>query len=465
MKILFIVPPVSMEERYGKLSKVGSIYPPLGLAYIAAVAEKRGHDVKIIDTAVSNMDMEGIEKNIIQFKPDMIGMQTYFTTIARCYAVAACAKKISKNIKVILGGAQCTHFPNESLSREDVDYVFRGESEIAFDEFLQAFENGTGFEKIKGLCWKNQSEIIISDPAPLIENLDDIPVPAWHLFQMELYHSAADHRGKKVFHMVTSRGCPYRCSFCAVHLSFGRTFRYHSAERVLKEINILIEKYGADEVHFFDDVFTCNRQRVIELCKKMSDNLKINWTCETRVNRVDADLLMEMNKAGCYKISFGVESGVPRLLKLIKKDITLEQCIQAFRNAKKAGMETMGLFMLALPSETKEESMETIDFAIKLKPDFVQFAITAPYPGTDLDGIARQYGTIITPDYSKYTSWEVVYVPTGREKEEISSTVSYAYRRFYLRPGYIIRRLIGLRKYNFKNIWRMFSAAMKIFFK
>ncbi|MBA3065168.1 B12-binding domain-containing radical SAM protein [bacterium] len=462
MNILFIVPPVTMEERYGKLAGVGSSYPSLGLAYIAAVAEQLNHNVKVLDAAALQLSMEEVGKFIMEFDPDIVGLQTFFTTVQHCYAVASLVKKISGRTKIICGGPQATGLPEEFLKRDEIDFVVRGEGEIVFHKFLEAFEAGTGYEQIQGLCWKNGGQLIITPPAPLVINLDDVPFPAWHLFPMDKYRSPADRRGSRVIHMMTSRGCPFRCRFCATNLTFGRTYRYHSADRVIQEMKYLKERYKPDEIHFFDDIFTLNRARTLELCQKMKNEIRLPWACETRVNTVGLNLLKQMKEAGCYKISYGVESGSTRLLKLIRKDITLEQCRRAFRYTKQAGIETMGLFMLALPGETREDSFKTINFALELNPDFVQFAITAPFKGTDLYDLALNYGKILTDDPSRYTSWDIVYVPQGRTKEEILATVRTAYRKFYMRPLYMAKRLFNLRKYCLFNTYRLFKTGVKI---
>ena len=466
MKILLINPPNSQQERYGKLSAVGTLYPPLGLAYVAAVAEKHA-EVKVVDAEAMAYSYQDVEKIIREYNPDIIGMTTYCTTLSRCYKVADMAKNINPNIKLILGGAQATLEPQKTIDQKSIDYLVYGEGEITFDKFLICFKENGDFAKINGLVWKKNKKIIMNPPQEIIKNLDVIPLPARHLFPMDKYHSSANLRGKRTLNLMTSRGCPYRCAYCAGSLIFGKSFRYHSTDRVIEEIKALTDKYNADDIQFFDETFTANRKRIMELCDKIiSNKLKIEWSCFTRVNLVDKELLNKMKEAGCYQIFYGLESGVQRLLDLVNKDITLEQSRKAMKMTHEAGIETWVSFMIDLPSETKEESEQTINFAIEVDPTFVQFPITTPYPGTKLYDLAKQHGTIVTDNFDEYTAWEnVVFVSNGRTAEEIKSTVKKAYRRFYLRPSYIFRRAKSVLMLPPSKIFSLIKGALDTFFE
>ncbi|MDP1729073.1 MAG: radical SAM protein [archaeon] len=469
MKVLLIVPPNSAEERYGKFSEIGTLYPPLGLAYVAAVAEQEA-EVRVIDSEAMNYSYADIARLTREFNPDIVGMQTYCTTITRCYNVAKMIKKINKNVKIIFGGAQVTLEPKTSILNKNVDFGIYGEGEFVFRDLIKELkksENKPQFKKIKGLIWKNKNKIIINPKQDLIQKLDELPFPARHLFPMHKYHSSANLRGKITLNLMTSRGCPFNCAYCAGSLIFGKTHRYQGTEKVIEELLELKNKYQADSIQFFDETFTANRKRVIELCDKMIERkLNIEWSCFTRVNLVDLELLKKMKQAGCYLIFFGYESGNQRLLNLIRKGITLEQSRKATKWCVEAGIESWGSFMLGLPTETKEESNQTIKFALDIDPNFAQFTITTPFPGTDLYDICKNHGKILTDNLDEYTAWEnVVFVSKGRTVEDIKSVVKKAYRTFYLRPSYVIRRFKSIIKLPLNKMVNLIISAAYTFVK
>jgi radical SAM superfamily enzyme YgiQ (UPF0313 family) len=457
------MPPNTSKEVYGKLSGIGTLYPALGLAYIAAYAEREGHEVKIIDAGAENYTFQDIDKIALRFSPDLVGMQTYCTTLNKVYKVAENLKKII-NTKIVLGGPQATLEPSKTISNKNIDFVIYGEGEKTMVELLNSLKK-RNFSKINGLVYKINEGIKKNSPMPLIRNLDEVPLPARHLFPMSKYHSSANLRGKKTLNIMTSRGCPYRCAYCAGSLIFGKNHRFHSAERVIEEMKILKEKYGADGIQFFDETFTVNRKRVIELCDKMiEEKLCLEWSCFTRVNLVDKELLKKMKQAGCYLIFYGLESGVQRLLDLIQKDITLEQSEKAMKMTHEAGIETWVSFMLNLPSATKKEEEQTINFAIKVNPTFVQFPIATPYPGTKLYDLALENGKLKT-NWDNFTNWdEVVFVPYGRTEKEIKNTMKKAYRKFYLRPTYILKRIKSMLKLPLNKFFALIKAGLLIFF-
>jgi len=465
MNVLLIVPPNSQKERYGKFSSIGTLYPPLGLAYIAAVLEKNNFEVKVIDSEAMKYCYSDVEQIVKKFNPDIVGMSVYFNTLNRCYKVAELIKKINRDTKIVLGGAQVTLDPN-SVKNKNIDFGIYGEGEISFSNLLNTIKNKSSLSKVNGLIWKKNNKIVINKPQKLVENLDDLPMPARHLFPMTKYHSSANLRGETTLNIITSRGCPYRCTYCAGNLIFGGTYRYHSTDRVIEELKELKEKYHADDIQFYDETFTANKKRVVDLCDKMIKNkLNIEWSCFTRVNLVDPELLKKMKEAGCYQIFYGLESGVQRLLNLIKKGITLEQSRKAMKWTHEAGMETWVSFMIDLPTETKEESEETIKFALEVDPNFVQFPITTPYPGTEMHELAKKTGRFLTDNWDEYTAWDVVFVSNGRTPEEIRETVKKAYRKFYLRPSYIIRRMKSVSKLPLLKIIGLTKSAFLAFFR
>ncbi len=440
----------------------------MGLAYIAAVAEKAGHDVRVIDAEASEISFSEIETEIREFDPQVIGFQTFCANLPRCNRVAQIARSVNPEIKIVYGGVQATLFPEEQLAHPFVDVVVLGEGELPFQQLLDAWSRGISIHEVGSIAFKDESDKIVTNSRlQLIQSLDDLPFPALHLFPMKHYHSSAQLRGRRTLHLMTSRGCPYNCSYCSGDLIFGRTFRFRSPEKVIDDIHRLVNAFGMDSIQFYDETFTVNRDRVYALCDALdASGLSLPWACFTRVDLVDRELLTRMRDSGCYQIFFGVETGVPRLLKIIRKGTTLDQARKAFKLTRELGIETVASFMLTLPGEKYEDTQESIRFGIELDPDYIYWLTFVPYPGNDLTDLARQSGRIINEDATTYNVFnEIVYVPEDRDPEEIRQTVARAYRRFYLRPRYVIRQMKKLFTLPPDKAWNLIKGGLRTFLK
>lgn len=477
MKISLISPPLKKEDRYGKsLAKVGPVTEPLGLAYLAAaIKENRADDVEIIDTIALNYNLKDLQEHLQRIKSDVVGI----SILTPMYLVAKDTIKIVretlKDAIIIVGGPHVTIFPKETLKENnDINYAVIGEGEETIIELLESIEKNKSKNKIKGIAYKKDNKIVINEPRGFIKDLDKTSLPARELLPMERYKPTATYYKKlPSYVMLTSRGCPFRCVYCS-KIS-GNTYRHHSVERVIKEMEILINEYKTKEIIFRDDTFTISRPFIVDLCNeiiKRELNKKIKWTCMTRVNLVDQELLNLMKKAGCWSMHYGVESGSQRLLDLIQKDITIAQIKNALKWTKKAKINTVAFFMLGLPTETKEESLETIKFTKTCGADWIQVTITVPYPGTKLFEIAKKDGTLKSLKWEDYQTWagwsnkELVYVPKGRDAEELKNLQKKAVRTFYLRPKFILKQIIKLRSIeNIKTYSQGAYAIIKSKFK
>lgn len=366
MKVMLVIPPSTLKERYGDLLEAGAVYPSMGLAFIAATALADGHEVRVVDAEAEHLDYAEIQSQITAFKPQLLGFQTFCANLPRCRKVAETAKHADPSIKIVFGGVQATLFPQDQFTDPLVDVVVIGEGEIPFSELLKCYDSGGRLEDVPGIAFKDHSgSLTITRRPPLIQSLDTLPFPALHLFPMEKYHSSAQLKGSRTQLLFTSRGCPFNCSYCSGDLIFGKTFRYRSPERVVADIHHMIREFGIDSIQFYDETFTVNRERVIDLCNAMiSAGLSIPWACFTRVDLVDEELLTLMRRSGCYQIFFGVETGVERLLKLIRKGTTLDQARQTFKLCRDLGIETVASFMLTLPTETAEDTEQSIRFGL-----------------------------------------------------------------------------------------------------
>jgi len=439
MKILLINPP----------QRTKCPQPPLGLAMVAAVLEKNTDSVQILDLTVLGISNESLRLRIQQEKPDIVGITAMTPTINSALRVAKNVKEVDKEIIVILGGAHATLLPGETLhDSPDIDLIVCGEGEQTTPEVIATLKEDAGsLRQVPGVAYREGSETRINPLRPPILDLDSLPFPAFHLLPMGKYRLHPPFgRKTPIMPIITSRGCPYRCVFCSKSV-FGHRYRSNSAVYVANQIQFLIEKFGIREVKFYDDSFTLNKKRVIDICTLLKQQqLDIPWTCETRVDLVDRDLLKIMMDAGCYMIEYGVESGNQLILDNLKKDTTLDQTVKTFKWTHEAGIETVAYFMIGSPGETLESIRESIEFAKKLDPDFVQFSVATPYPGTELYRMSLEEGCM-PGQWDRYVYADLkpvdnpVFGTKNLNKEELRKWNKRAYTSFYLRRSYALKRL------------------------
>jgi radical SAM superfamily enzyme YgiQ (UPF0313 family) len=367
-----------------------------------------------------------------------------------------------------LGGPHLTLMPDESMQRDEVDLVVRGEAEETIVEILQAMKR-TGqqgnaaaslclpdepWNAIPGLSYRNLAgEVVHNADRPLRRDVEKIPWPAYHLFKIERYTNLQPLTDgldphARAYTLVTSRGCPYQCIYCSKPIT-GITWRARPPEDVVAEWRYLVQEMGATEIGITDDVWNLKLERAKEICRLLIDEglNRVPWVTVhgMRVDHTDAELFQLMKKAGCKRVGFGVESGNQAVLDAIKKRQTLDDARRAFREAKAAGLQTMGFFIFGLPADTEETMEDTIRFALELDPDLANFMIAAPYPGTELWEIARRDGRLFSMDWHDYAihdekaRYELPTLPP----ELVERKWHEAYRRFYLRPSRIWRRAIS----------------------
>jgi radical SAM superfamily enzyme YgiQ (UPF0313 family) len=453
MKVILINPP--FEERYSvgsssSLKYVLNIIPPLGLAYLAAVLEKDNFSVKIIDFTVEKFSSGGL-KEIADEKPDIVGITASTPAFESAKFIA---RKIKENLPrgiIIIGGAHVTAMPYEAMDSGCFDIGVIGEGEETVLELVRhIIENGaSNLGVIKGLIFKKDSQYIITPRREFIKELDGVPYPARHLLPpLSKYKpTPASYKRLPLGVIMTSRGCPYQCTFCD-RAVFGNVYRQRSADNVLGEVEEVVAKYGAREIRFFDDCFTLDKERTYKICEGVKKRkLKFPWTCLTTVNSVTKDLLKEMKSAGCWQVLFGLESADEGMLEHLRKGATLEQNINAVRWAKEAGLSVRADFIVGTPGETKESLNRTLRFTIDMDLDYAHFNKFVPYPGTELyrDLTYQGYNFSFTKGSSITAHTDFLYTPPTADKDYYMNFINYAHRRFYLRPNYILRRLISIR--------------------
>jgi len=449
--LLLVVPPY--EENYGFVKEVKMCEAPLGLAYMASYAEKQGYKVKLQDFDALSLEVKDIIPQIIQFSPNVVGITCTTALMGKIIRIIELIKQVDKNIIVVVGGPHVCALPKETLKISKADIAVVGEGEETIIDILKYVNKKIKLEDIKGIVYKNKGKIIFNKPRELIEDLDKIPFPARHLLRIDKYkapfHLSASE--EKFCNLIATRGCPYHCIFCGQSIVFKNKVRKRSVKNVVDEIEFLIKKYDVKTFFFEDSTFVVYTDFVEGVCKEIINrNLKIKWGCNGRVNLANKKLLQLMRKAGCMSVFYGVESGNQDILDRIKKATNLNQIKTSIMMTKKAGISVNASFILGLPGETKKTIEDTIRFAIALNPDFVSFSLATPYPGTEFYHIALKEGYNLD-DWSVFENaryGEALYVPKGMTKKELKKLYSRAYKRFYLRPKYVLKTLSRIRSFS-----------------
>jgi len=467
MKILLINPPQlnTISSCMPKILEQGlDFLPPLGLMYLASYLKKNSsHEPKILDCQVEQLSYSQLKQEIKKRNPDAIGITTMTFTLIDVIKTAQLAKQINPKIKIILGGPHVNIYPKETINLKGIDFLVLGEGEEPLKELLDNLNQKENLTRIKGIVFKNSKEIINTGQRELIKDLDSIPFPARDLLPYQKYFSVISSK-TPVTTMFTSRGCPFKCLFCdRPHL--GKIFRARSAKNVVDEMEEC-QKMGIQEIFIYDDTFSVNQQRVLDICSEIKKRgLNIAWDVRTRVDTINEKILKAMVKANCQRIHYGVEAGTQKILNVLRKEITLEQVKKAFKITKKAGIETVGYFMFGSPTETREDIFQTIRFMKKLNPDYVHITITTPFPATDLYRMALEEKIVIYDVWQEFAkNPKPDFVPPIWEKElsrkELFSLFKKAYKSFYLRPNYILKKILQLKSW--KELFKKSRATLKL---
>lgn len=461
-KVLLIFPPYSLAEEFGNLAEVGNMLPPLGVAYIGAVLEKAGLLVKIIDAPPLGWGIEEIVRETQKYTPDFIGVSSSTVSFYRAAKLAASLKKVTDS-PLIIGGPHVTALPIETMKTSVFDIGVIGEGETTIVELIKTLFKKGDLRKVDGIIYWQKKRLVKTSPRCYITDLDTLPLPARHLMPaLSAYHpTPATYKKFPVGTMITSRGCPNRCSFCFRGV-FGNSWRYRSPQNVVDEMEILITKFGAREIRIWDDTFNIFPKRVMAICRLIiKRGLKIPWTCLGRVNQVDPAMLKLMKKAGCWQISYGIEAGNDKVLASIDKGITKQMVKAAIKMTYKEGISSLGFFILGLPGESEQTMTETIEFAKSLPLDAANFTIATPYPGTKLWDIAKVKGFLKDVSYEKLVvnlPEQPHFVPEGLTAEIVQKYEKKAYREFYRNPRFILRQLKNI------NSPSQYFRKMKAFF-
>lgn len=452
MKVLFINPPAENEILSCNpeiIKEERGFDPPLGLLYLAGYLKKySNHKLKIIDAQVERFNYSELQEEIKKFFPDVISITAMTFTLLDVLKTIQIAKEVCPKTIIILGGPHPCLYPNETINLKNVDYLVLGEGEQTFFKLLGHLGDKNTLKQIPGLVFKDGNEIINTGQKNYCKNLDELPNPPREMLPYKKYFSLLS-TSSPITTMFTSRGCPYQCSFCD-RPNMGKIFRSRSAKNVVDEIEECL-KLGIKEIFIYDDTFTVDRQRVTAICEEiLKRDLKFSWDIRSRVDTADKEVLKLLKKAGCVRIHYGVESGTEKILKILNKNISLKQALETFKTTKKLGIDTLAYFMIGAPTETKADILETIKFAKKLNPDFVQFTLLTPFPGTKIYQQALEE-KVFSSDYwqgfakNPKTGFKTRYWTKELSFEELQKLLTLAYKKFYLRPNYIFKHLINIK--------------------
>lgn len=460
MKVLLIYPSVTIYQE----AHIDP-HPPLGLAYLAAYLEQNKFEVKILDVlalGIKTREKKGkgtrvglsarkIKRYIKDYNPDIVGVGTMFTPFAEdAHEIAKLVKSVNQKILVVSGGAHSSIDPKLVLKDNDVDVVIRGEGEVTFLNLVKAMAKKGGWRKVTGISYRRGKKVVQNPPTPFIKDLDTLPFPARHLLPMDIYDTPDDPFSMRhpLTSMVTSRGCPGNCVYCSVHSVWGHTWRGRSANNVVDEIEHLMKDYGIREIHFQDDSMSISKKRMNEICDEIiKRKLDIKWATPNGIAHwtLDKRLLRKMKKAGCYRITFGIESGNPEMRKWVGKPYSLKQAKELTQYANKIGMWTIATNIIGFPYETREQIEDTINFAIKSDVDFALFYRLAPRWGTLVYEIFKKEG-LLPKDETELFKEGAPCDTKHFKKEELVQIRNIAHSRFlktrfisFLNPG----RLLG----------------------
>lgn len=468
MRIALVEPPwAEVYGNYKSAAKIGNCFPPLGLTYIASVLENNNHYVKIIDSEIEGLDLKGTINEIKKFGADIVGITSTTPIFHVAKKLAEMVKKELK-ISVIIGGPHVTVMPEDTMKEENFDYGVYGEGEETFLELVNSLEKKKSLDNIKGIIFRKKGKIKINGPRPFNQKLDNLPIPNRKLVDLDKYTWSVPTKGIiKFTTIMTSRGCPFDCIFCSQRTMFGTKVRFRSSESVISEIEHIVNDLGIKHFVFIDDTLTLNKERLIEICNGIIDKkLDVTWEGWTRANTVDEEILKLMKKAGFIRVSFGIESGNPYILKIIKKGVELEDVERAYKLAKKVGLETRGSVIIGNPNETKKTIWDTLRFIRKLKYcDQIYLNIAAPYPGTVLYDYAvnnKKGMKLLTKDFSEYRRYGGAVVEVNDiKREDLTRYQKIGFLMFYLTPR---RVYYNLKRAGFKAGFKNALAFVKSIF-
>jgi radical SAM superfamily enzyme YgiQ (UPF0313 family) len=449
MRVILINPPIDQVLEQGNANPVTSFLfynsAPLGLLYIAAMLEREGHVVACIDAAAELLNVEKTVRRVEEFKPDVIGLGSFTVTFDTCKKLAHALKGAMPSVPIVLGSYHVTLVPEEAMANECFDVGVLGEGEHSMLELVEHYGGRRELDSVEGIVYrKPEGGFHYTAKRKKFRDLDELPFPARHLLPPNIYRPVpVDEHAFPKFAMITSRGCPHACAFCQKSRS---GYRSHSPQYIADELEHLVRDFGVQDVAFVDSLFCANKKRVNAICDEFIRrglHKKVTWTCSSRVEVVDRELLQKMKEAGCWRTRFGVESGSDKVLDFISKGITKEKIRAAITAAHEVGLRPKAFFMVGHMPDTRETILETIEFAKSLPLHDVTVQINTLLPETPQmemwEKEGHKWGRIINETNNEKSFWEPTFVPWGLEPHEVIELHRRFYREFYFRPVTLAR--------------------------
>ncbi|RJQ56205.1 MAG: radical SAM protein [Nitrospiraceae bacterium] len=463
MKVL-LINPLTLED------SMVNITPNLGLGYLATSLRNNGFEVEIWDGVKKNMTKRGLEERLKKRDYDVAGFQVYTRSVKETQEGLEKVKALDSRIVTVVGGPHPSGDPEGSLTHLKTDYAFRGEAEIGLSQLLKKITGKVNepFENINNLIWKSNGKIICNPLQP-IENLDVVGIPAWDMINPNDYPYApigAFSKKMPLTSISTTRGCPYHCTFCANNTIMGRKVRARSTEIVLAEMDLLYNKYGVREFQIIDDNFTSKKALTLGVCEGIINrgwDIGLSFPNGVRLSTLDEEILHLLEKAGCYSLGLGIESGSPRTLKNMKKAQSVDEIkekVNLIHNVTR--IRTTGFFIIGYPTEEKEDILQTINLSKELPIDRAQFTICLPVPGSEMTEQMIKAGKLKDVDFSDISFQNIVHIPEKMTLKELRRYRMKAYMEFYLRFRIIFGLLSEIKsiehmKFIFRRVMKLFS--------
>ena len=435
--------------------------PGMGMLVLAAVARERGYQVHLVDAKGQGASVDDVARRIVGLRPDYVGLSATTISVTNAARIAQRVKALLPGVVTILGGAHVSAIPERTLEAfPSLDFGIVGEGEISLFELLAGLEAGRCVETVAGLVYRRDGRVHTSPRAPYLDDLDALPLPAWDLlpdFPHRFQPSLFSYPRTPVATLITSRGCPFSCSFCDRSTS-GKRGRMHSVEYVVRLCRHLV---GLDVRHiiFVDDLFTVRKQRVIDLCEAFLDEgFTFSWSCNSHPNLLDFQTMQLMRRAGCWQIAYGIESGSQRILDVVKREVRIPRMRETLRMTRAAGIRTKGYVMIGHPTEGLDSLAETAAFLKQVELDLCQITKFTPYPGTPAYPTIRSYGSF-EEDWEQMNAMNFKFIPTGLSEDTLETYFDHFYRTFYTRPD-ILWGLVKLLLHEPKYMKRLGAASI-----
>ncbi len=456
MKVLVINEPFIKNfcrcQRWPARTRGRALRPPDWLAYVTAVLEKEGIDVELYDFVAERWGKDKLRYLVKDKRPDFVILDSTTPSIYSDIKCAQIIKEVS-SAKVIMVGTHISALPEETLqlAQGAVDVGCIGEFDYTVLDVIENFDN---LDKVKGIAYWKNGKVVKTQPRPLIENLDDLPFPAWRHIDIMKYFDAT--RLYPYIDIIGGRGCPFKCIFCQwPQLMYGNKYRLRSPKNIVDEIEYdlkIFPQLKRGEFFFEDDTFTVSKERAFLICEEIRRrNLKITWSANARPDIYDVKLFKEMRKAGCRELLVGFESGSQDILNNIKKDYRIEEAYKFMEATRKAGIEVHGCFVLGLPGENKETIRKTINFALSLGVNTLQFSAALPLPGTEYFEWCKNKGLLKSKDWRDWLRGNEQGAVVDYENltiQEINKAVDEGLKKFYLNPKFIFKFIFKNRNWN-----------------